>query len=689
MSSPAHSDLLKTFATDRSGEAFRVLVEAHAGVVTGVAHRITGSHEIAEEVTQDVFTLLARRAAALANGDAPLPAWLHRTATYMALNARKREKRRHSMLEKVMHELPQSVEPPPETPEWLPHLDAALNALTAPDRQLLLLHHAAGYTLTEAAAQLGLSAEAVKKRSQRAMDRLRSLMQRVRSGAEGPHGPQGPPMADSAIPVSACLVSAFAAAAISPAKASSIAANALSASQSAGTGAVLLNILHTMNYTKAAAAIAVCLALGNLGWQQYEITSTRRAVEELRQEKSKNATVPAPAVVARDPASKKVSPDKTTAPAMGYAQMAQLMASIENGHSLTAIARLSSAVEALTEEQAAELLNVSSSVSVGPSVRDGLRKVLLARLASFNPAKALELSMKFWESASGSQATAMIVAAGDQLAAWLKKDRTAALQWLAESDGAGVLASRDMEGVSPQRILRGAALVALAESAPDEARTLLNRLPPEERVTALNHAAGRMDSSANLKSMLDLMMTLPPGERTESVTQLASRAGMKSREAALGLVSQAGLSPADTAVALAGGISEAGRDEPLSKSFEWLAAHTTPETIGAAQLQFLLKGGVWYHTEESIPALTEFIRRGEVTDRQIADFAVAANRPEILAEPVLQMAAAISDPAIRREATSKIVADWSGHHAESAAEAVQRLTLPQDEKTALLKGVKH
>lgn len=686
MPPPPSSDPLKTFAAHHSGDAFRVLVEAHAGVVTGVAHRITGSRETAEEVTQDVFTLLARRAVALARGDAPLAAWLHRTATYMALNARKREKRRHSMLERAMHELPLSAEPPADTPEWMPHLDAALNTLTDPDRQLLLLHHAAGYTLPEAAAQLGLSTEAVKKRSQRAMERLRTVMQRIRSGAEGPTGPQGPPMTDTPVPVTACLATAFVPAAISTAQAASIAANALAASKTAGTGAVLLNVLHTMSYTKAAAAIAACIALANLGWQEYEITTARREVETVRREVAGKANASAAAAVSASP--KNTSSDKKAVPHIEFSDLAEMIAGIEQRQSIGTMARLSAIVESMSEEDALRLLDVSLTANVPPSARDGIRKILLGCLSRTDPARSLSLSMKFWEAASGRQAMEIIFDTGNHFSAWVARDAPAALKWLEQSEQSGVLASREVDGASPLRILRGAALLALAETSPDQAKILLTRFSPEEKMAALNHAAGRMDPHEdNWKPLLNLMLTLPAEDRVESVCRLASNTGAHSKEALLELTAQAGLSPEGTARALASGISESSQNQPLTDSLQWLEKHTPPGTQEEARMYFLLQGGAWYHATEAVPALADFVGRGLVSDSQLEAFTNnTIRRVREESGAVLQMAAAITDPAIRKRATTDTVTQWAARNAAEASAAVKNLTIPEEEKAALFKA---
>lgn len=63
---PADCQLLLSFARTKDEAAFRTLAERHAGLVYSVARRRTGQHGLAEEVAQNVFAVLARKAGALA-----------------------------------------------------------------------------------------------------------------------------------------------------------------------------------------------------------------------------------------------------------------------------------------------------------------------------------------------------------------------------------------------------------------------------------------------------------------------------------------------------------------------------------------------------------------------------------------------------------------------------------------------
>src|SRR5688572_30816039 len=93
MAAPADADLLRTYAATRSEESFSELVRRYANLVYSAAIRQTANHATAQDVTQAVFTVLARKAADLAH-ETVLAGWLIRATRYAALDALKIEARR-------------------------------------------------------------------------------------------------------------------------------------------------------------------------------------------------------------------------------------------------------------------------------------------------------------------------------------------------------------------------------------------------------------------------------------------------------------------------------------------------------------------------------------------------------------------------------------------------------------------
>src|SRR3989449_9370745 len=72
-------ELVTAYAAEGSESAFRALVTRHVHLVYATALRQVGDAGLAEEITQNVFVALARKAPRLARLET-LAGWLHRTS---------------------------------------------------------------------------------------------------------------------------------------------------------------------------------------------------------------------------------------------------------------------------------------------------------------------------------------------------------------------------------------------------------------------------------------------------------------------------------------------------------------------------------------------------------------------------------------------------------------------------------
>src|SRR5258705_161217 len=89
------TELLRSYAHDRSEGAFTELVQRHIDLVYSAALRETrGDVGLAEDITQAVFAELARKASSLVRHPA-LAGWLYTCVRRMIANVRRAEDRRH------------------------------------------------------------------------------------------------------------------------------------------------------------------------------------------------------------------------------------------------------------------------------------------------------------------------------------------------------------------------------------------------------------------------------------------------------------------------------------------------------------------------------------------------------------------------------------------------------------------
>ncbi len=168
------NELLGRYADQADEAAFAELVRRHVDFTYSAAVRVLGGNtHLAQDVMQQVFTDLARRARLLSRHPA-LPGWLHTHVRYTALDALRRERRRQAREHAAV-----AMQKPPDSPEpdWermRPVLDEAVCHLNARDRNAVLLRFFKGESHRDIGVALGLSEEAARKRVDRALEKLRA-----------------------------------------------------------------------------------------------------------------------------------------------------------------------------------------------------------------------------------------------------------------------------------------------------------------------------------------------------------------------------------------------------------------------------------------------------------------------------------------------------------------------------------
>ncbi len=167
--------LLQRFVKDHSQEAFAVLTARYLSLVYAVCRRELEDADAAEDVTQAVFLILARKAPSLGRG-VVLSGWLFQTARFAAKNARLQAQRRAAYEQKAAEALMEQTET--EDKQWVeiePLLNQSLAALKAGERECVLLRFFQGASFAEVGASLGLSEDAARKRVTRSLGKMRQF----------------------------------------------------------------------------------------------------------------------------------------------------------------------------------------------------------------------------------------------------------------------------------------------------------------------------------------------------------------------------------------------------------------------------------------------------------------------------------------------------------------------------------
>jgi RNA polymerase sigma factor (sigma-70 family) len=168
--------LLQDYVETGSQEAFGQLVGKHINFVYAAALRNVHDRHVAEEITQAVFIVLARKASTLRH-EAVLSSWLLSTCRYASLGhmkmaaRRKRHERRAAEMAKTVWE--EEVES--QWPKYEGDLDAALASLRDGDRKAVMLRFYEHKSFDEIASILGTAEEAARKRVSRAVEKLRGF----------------------------------------------------------------------------------------------------------------------------------------------------------------------------------------------------------------------------------------------------------------------------------------------------------------------------------------------------------------------------------------------------------------------------------------------------------------------------------------------------------------------------------
>jgi len=168
-------EMLSEYVDSGSQAAFEELVRRYTPLVYSSALRRVG-YAHADDVTQAVFVILARKAHRLRQKRGGLATWLFATTRFAASEVIRKEKRRLDRERIAAEEQQMMSETDREKAAWRqmrPMLDAALDRLAKRDRQAVLLRFFQGASFAEVGEALGVAENTATKRVSRALEKLR------------------------------------------------------------------------------------------------------------------------------------------------------------------------------------------------------------------------------------------------------------------------------------------------------------------------------------------------------------------------------------------------------------------------------------------------------------------------------------------------------------------------------------
>jgi RNA polymerase sigma factor (sigma-70 family) len=165
-------ELLREYVTKGSEAAFETVVTRHVNLVYSAAFRQVRDATVAEEVTQTVFIILARKAGALREGTI-LSGWLYRTARFAGSRALRTELRRRNHEQEAAQMKPEQADPAWE--QIAPLLEEGMAGLGKGDHNAVVLRYFENKSLKEVGAAFGSNERAAQKRVARAVEKLRAF----------------------------------------------------------------------------------------------------------------------------------------------------------------------------------------------------------------------------------------------------------------------------------------------------------------------------------------------------------------------------------------------------------------------------------------------------------------------------------------------------------------------------------
>lgn len=638
-------DQLQSYTQTGDEQAFAKVVEAYASLVYGTAFRRTRNAPLSEEITQNVFVTLARKAARLDQKNS-LGGWLHRAALLESKNALRSEAARQRRMEAM-----KTQQMPPDHQCEILHeeIDEALDRLSSSDRQVVLLRFFEGREFEEIGSRLGKSAAAVQKQIRRALTKLhRTLTAR------------GATLALSGLGLA--LASEFARAKPLATTASLTAkaiAGAGTAQSSTSAVTAILSTMSSIKPTTAALSIAALCSIPLVS-QQMAISDANRELSTLRAREDASSRAPASSAASAKPRFPVHEFMATTQlPLTGERLFHQLQTALSSGD-VASLVRLYLPLTDMNEEQIQTLLDELEATPGSP----GYKNIAFRTLSKYtkeskdNPGPLLSRQL-----ANGMIPHNLT----RDLSKWVVRDPKAALAWFQQARQDGKLLGTGVHS-SPELHLGKALAKELAPIDSKAAFALADEVDPEFRDDILASVIGALVSSPEADPQ-ELLGALNEPSQKVIHAAVESLAESGQRERIDGLLDSFPL-PFDheaTALALAVAANQHHNDVP--NRMEWLlemaSGKARNKAVGRAVSRLI--------RQEPNPTIAwiDTLPKGDVRDAALASEAVAIMQEGQYARAYERagMISALQERWMTRQA---VMENWRRKDPEAAGNAARK-----------------
>ena len=657
---------LSKFAQTRDETAFAEVVREFGGLVFNGALRRTGDRQLAEEISQNVFAIAARKARGLVRHP-QLKGWFHTTTRLeasKAMQSRRRYAKRIDTLAEEMktHADPMTVEERETWRDALPLLDESLDRLSAGDRELLYGRFFQDQSFRDLAVASGRSEAACKMRLKRALEKLNRWL----SG-------RGATLSMTALATG--MATEFSKAA--PASASaSMSSGGLAAAPAVGVTTIVTNTLYTMSTIKTtclAAAVVIALGLVPVAVQQTKATNLKHRVTELREQVAANEVGSRRSIREREGSNIQAAGAKPVAQFLDNLnervdadELIEALVASAMVQDMGKMMRLIFPLTALSPDEGQQLLADVQASSKNEQMKEMAVQMLsmIVNQPGGSPGESLDRNL-----ANGVIAQNL----AGHLREWAKQDPAAAVAWFESRREAGQLEGTGVND-SPERYLLAGLVGGLASTDPDRAFAIVEGADPADQFELARELSGTLATDKNNRArLLEMIAGIEnPAERGQVTSAAADTLARRGKmDEALGLVQAANLhaSVATDVIASMAAMPSESNSMSWEERVAW-AIENSPEEMRVPLIGSLTSHGSRYFPSDEISQWVDSLPTGAQRDAALSEEsgALTMNGQSELA---LKKAQAIGDAGQREDRLRRIFVWVNSQNADAARQLAE------------------